>query len=387
VSKLKILVEGWRFSPTSLAVLNMYQLIELSKEPGIELFHRDLPFYNNRFEPRYGLWPAEDEQRVANIPEPTEEMRFDATLRITFPMQIAPCPQSKRTFFLSLAEYGIIEDVKCGGQPAAQALRTPGVEFITSSEFSRQGFIRSGASPENIHVIPLGIDPAMMRPIDERVRQRLRAARGWDEHFVVLNISTLSINKGITQLLSGFAKIAPKYPQALLVIKGNSRLNGSENALRAAFAKLPPELAENIADRIVYLGDVLGFEEMAALYQCADLYAAPYIAEGFNLPVLEAAACGAPVICTAGGPTDEFTTDDFCRRIPSQECSNNQIQEALGVGARILLPDTDQFAALLATAIEDRSWRKRARQAGPEHVCGRFTWAQTTKRLMDIMSK
>ena len=116
MSKPRILIEGWRFSPTSLAVLNMYQLIQLSKETEIELFHRDLPFYNNRFEPQYGLWPAEDEKRVANIPEPTAEIRFDATLRITFPMPIAPDPQSKRTFVLSLAEYGIIEDLKCGGR-------------------------------------------------------------------------------------------------------------------------------------------------------------------------------------------------------------------------------------------------------------------------------
>ena len=211
-----------------------------------------------------------------------------------------------------------------------------------------------------------------MRPIDDGARQRLHAARGWDEHFVLLNVSTISINKGITQLLTGFAKIAPEYPQALLVIKGNSRLNASEDLLRAAFAKLPPELAENIANRIVYLGDVLGFEEMAALYQCADLYVAPYIAEGFNLPVLEAAACGTPVICTAGGPTDEFTTNDFCHRIPSQECSNDQIQEALGVGARILLPDTNQFAALLAKAMEDDTWRRHAHRAGPEYVRNRF---------------
>ena len=385
MSKKRILIEGWRFSPTSLAVLNMYQLIELSKEPDIELFHRDLPYYNNRFEPQYGLWPTEDEKRVANIPEPAVGIQFDATLRITFPMPIAPDPHSKRTFVLSLAEYGIIEDVKCGGLPAAVALRTPGVQYITSSQFSRQGFIRSGASPDNVHVVHLGVDPAVMRPIDDSSRQRLRASNGWSEHFVLLNISTLSINKGITQLLTGFAKIAGRYPQALLVIKGNTKLNGSDNALQAAFDKLPQELAEKIVNRIVYLGDVLGFQEMATLYQCADLYVAPYIAEGFNLPALEAAACGTPLICTAGGPTDEFTTEDFCRRIPSQECSNNQIEEALGVGARILIPDTDRFAALLEEAIVDRSWRRSARQAGPEYIRSRFTWAQTTRRLMDIM--
>ena len=46
---------------------------------------------------------------------------------------------------------------------------------------------------------------------------------------------------------------------------------------------------------MIYTGGTYSCDKMADLYRAADVYAAPYRAEGFNLPVLEAAACGVPV--------------------------------------------------------------------------------------------
>src|SRR5439155_23180433 len=66
-----------------------------------------------------------------------------------------------------------------------------------------------------------------------------------------------------------------------------------------------------------YTGDTLHFAYMPTIYQLDDAYVSPYMAEGFNMPVLEAASCGCPVIVTAGGSTDDFTTDDFALRIES----------------------------------------------------------------------
>jgi glycosyltransferase involved in cell wall biosynthesis len=73
------------------------------------------------------------------------------------------------------------------------------------------------------------------------------------------------------------------------------------------------------ANRMIYLGKTFPMEGMAKLYRLADAYALPYGAEGFNLPVLEAAASGLPVICTSGGPTDEFIEDSFARKVRGPE--------------------------------------------------------------------
>jgi len=106
------------------------------------------------------------------------------------------------------------------------------------------------------------------------------------------------------------------------------------------------------------------------LYQVADVYVSPYRAEGFNLPVLEAAACGIPIICTRGGPTDDFVTDEFARRIES----GKSVVTIDGRHASRLDPSLEHLIALMTAAIEDSRWRKQAAEAGPRHVRARYTW-------------
>ncbi|MEG4807439.1 glycosyltransferase family 4 protein [Microcoleus sp. F8-D3] len=71
----------------------------------------------------------------------------------------------------------------------------------------------------------------------------------------------------------------------------------------------PPLNAEQLSQ--------LSFAQIAELYQAADVYVSPYLTEGFNLQVLEAVACGLPIICTAGGPADDFTSN-FALQIESK---------------------------------------------------------------------
>jgi glycosyltransferase involved in cell wall biosynthesis len=117
---------------------------------------------------------------------------------------------------------------------------------------------------------------------------------------------------------------------------------------------------------------------MAALYQAADAFVSPYRAEGFNLPVLEASACGLPVICTNGGPTDDFVTDQFARRIESR----TTFRHVEGGQASRLEPSVDHLIVLMASAIEDADWRQQAAQAGPFHVAANYTWDHAVDTLL-----
>jgi len=112
------------------------------------------------------------------------------------------------------------------------------------------------------------------------------------------------------------------------------------------------------------------------LYQAADCYVSPYLAEGFNLPVLEAAACGLPVICTGGGSTDDFVTDQFARKIESVEAIVGD-QELV-----LLRPDVGHLTALMCSAIEDSGWRELAAKQGPLHVRSGYTWDIVVDRLV-----
>jgi glycosyltransferase involved in cell wall biosynthesis len=106
------------------------------------------------------------------------------------------------------------------------------------------------------------------------------------------------------------------------------------------------------------------------LYQMADIYISPYRAEGFNIPVLEAAACGVPVICTKGGPTDDFVADAFALRIESKKFRFPSEEQAMSQ----LEPNLEHLIALMTAVIQDKSWRGAAAAAAPAHVGRHYTW-------------
>ncbi len=95
---------------------------------------------------------------------------------------------------------------------------------------------------------------------------------------------------------------------------------------------------------------------MRELMQAADFYVSPYIAEGFNMPVLEACACGLPVICTAGGSTEDFIDSSWCRTIQSQLIHDPD--------ESYLKPSIESLVNILSSSISDTNWVQHARIAG-----------------------
>ena len=133
--------------------------------------------------------------------------------------------------------------------------------------------------------------------------------------------------------------------------------------------------------RLIYTGGQLSFARIAEFYQAADAYVSPYLAEGFNLPVLEAAACGLPVICTEGGPTDDFTRSDFALQIESKFMAVASDGETLF----ILAPEWEHLTDLMRRAIEQPGIAAKARVAGPGFVAPNFTWRRVVDRLLEVM--
>src|SRR4029078_12894490 len=104
---------------------------------------------------------------------------------------------------------------------------------------------------------------------------------------------------------------ARERPNARLLLKGTDALYASQENFEKQFGRLDPQSAQAAASGLRYMGAQLSFADMARIYHAADCYVSPYMAEGFNFPVLESAACGLPVICTGGGSTDDFVPDGF----------------------------------------------------------------------------
>jgi FkbM family methyltransferase len=128
----------------------------------------------------------------------------------------------------------------------------------------------------------------------------------------------------------------------------------------------------------------LGDAELAGVFTGCHAYVQPYRGEGFGLPILEAMACGLPVIATAGGSSDDFVSDDLGYRIPSRRVD---IQQADAAGLDLcgrgwwLEPDFDSLVDLLRHVHSSRAEAdaKGRRAASVARV--KWSWHATAMRV------
>jgi glycosyltransferase involved in cell wall biosynthesis len=249
---------------------------------------------------------------------------------------------------------------------------------VSPSRWAALAFERFGLPPERIHVVPHGIDPAVMHP-DEEDRAAVRKALGVQHHVVFIAVGAMTWNKGLDILLASFARVAETEPEVRLVLKGVDGLYPSQDFVREVLDGLPARARETVASRLVYEGRTISARGMAHLLRGADCYVSPYRAEGFNLPVLEAMACGVPVLCTGGGPTDEFTDAAFAQRIRSVPIRKRLTEKESGDA---LEPDGDHLVELMRNAARNRDRRHEAGIYAARHAVENFSWDAVTDRLL-----
>src|SRR5262249_4162637 len=103
---------------------------------------------------------------------------------------------------------------------------------------------------------------------------------------------------------------------------------------------------------------------------------------GFNLPVLEAAASGVAIICTGGGPTDEFTEPSFATRIDSRivPAAIDRYQSG-----DMLAPDPGHLIATMRDAVDDPERTRQRGMIAARFVTERYSWSRATDVLLQTM--
>lgn len=377
----QMIVEGWRFLPHSYSIVNQFQCLEILKREEIELFHQDIPYLKEDWVRYDNLFSESEEMTLKNIKEPSINQHADTTLRIGFPYRFN-LSNSKRTYVFITSEQSYVSDKSIWlNFSLEEAHRNFDVVLITPSNWSKNGLERSGADSSRIAIVPHGIDPNIYKPLAEQSRKLLRKQFGLDGNFVFLSIGSMSYNKRMDLVMKAFARVVERYPDARLVLKGLDNMYPSRNDLTNLTKMfLNDREAALVLERLIYIGLPLPFSEVAKLYQMADAYVSPYGAEGFNLPVLEAAACGLPVICTKGGSTDDFTNLDFALHIDSQLVKTNFDDLAIWLNANL-----ENLVELMHFVIERDSFRNLAKIKGSNFVHQNFTWKHVVDRLLSVM--
>jgi hypothetical protein len=320
-------VEGWRGINHSFALVNQFQLLELAQSPGLDLHHVDAPFHFahwGRTTNGAGFRPS-DEAILEGLRPPFTAA--DWAYRIFSPLDLRPPSFAKRLAVFAVTELGLDALSLTAGSDIRE-FEAAGHLLVTPSQWSRDRIIDFGFKPDTVHVIPHAVSSDYFFPMADAQIQQQRNALGFQEADVLLlNIGAAIWNKGIDVLLTAFALARQKRSDLRLIFKDQRNTYGisGETFVQTTLSNAGL-LSNDVLNAITLIPSNLDMAQMNSMYGIADCYVSPYRAEGFNLPVLEAMACGVPVIVTDGGATDDFVRGPLHRKIASTLHLNTRIQ-------------------------------------------------------------
>src|SRR5215475_7801917 len=219
----------------------------------------------------------------------------------------------------------------------ARVARRVGV-VMTGSESSRADIIRDfKVAPDNVRVIPLGVDTRLFHP---RPAPRLPGS-------IIAVASADSPVKGIPTLLRAFAKLSTERDASLTVVGKPAPAGPTE--------KLIGELS--LGDRVRFVTGISD-AQIAELVASTEVAVVPSLYEGFSLPAVEHMASGTPLIASRTGA----------------------LPEVVGDAAVLVSPgDAEELAAALGRLHDSPAERERLSAAALRRVQERFTWAAVAK--------
>ena len=181
--------------------------------------------------------------------------------------------------------------------------------------------------------IPNGVDAARFRPVDAVGQQRLRTQLGIaNDAFLVGCVADLFAVKRHVDLVDALARVRETCPQVHLLLVGEGPLRGTIQARARAL---------RIEDSVHMLGSR---KDVDTLLPALDLFALASDTEGLSNAILEAQACGLPIIATHVGGNPDLVGDDCGVLVPERD------PDAMAEAMRALLRDADLRTRMGAAA-------------------------------------
>jgi glycosyltransferase involved in cell wall biosynthesis len=220
--------------------------------------------------------------------------------------------------------------------------------LIVPSRATKDELVRVLDAPEaKVDVAHHGVDPALFHRPDQAERDRVQARLGLGGQPYVAFLSVLEPRKNVPGLIQGWVKACADRPAPpALVLAGGA---GWDDRVDKVLAEVPSHL------RVLRPG-YLRFVDLPGFLGGAQVVAYPSYGEGFGFPVLEAMACGAPVLTT--------------RRL--------SLPEVGGDAVAYTEPDPEAIARDLAALLDDPERRAALGEAGALRS-REFTWAASAE--------
>lgn len=395
---LNILIEGWFSYPHPYSIVCLHLTLELLKRG-------DMKVYVDEALPADASWPKTsirdllfdaERLRLLDTAQPLKNF-YHAThsanaqmhliLRISFPFDISPprFPGVPIVLFYASDFRSLRDDAFAGGtvESFVDKCRRKELFPITPSEWCASAMIKDHRfRPLVVHH---GVDKSYVRiSADERSAMRKDLSVASDA-FVFLTVGSMSPNKNIKGTLKAFYQLTMISNDPVHLLLKGTPFDKSQAHLGLALKELVAEgcirkdKLSSFKKQITFVCEPYNGKEMCALYNCADCYVSPYMAESFNLPVLESLACGVPVIVTKGGSTDDFTNAGIAKYVEA----GSYVTAGDAVQA-FLHPNPASILECMLSVMKDQEWRDNANVLAPVWVRERFTWNHAAEMIGNL---
>jgi glycosyltransferase involved in cell wall biosynthesis len=225
--------------------------------------------------------------------------------------------------------------------------------FLTNSDTNKRNFATAlRVKDDKIKTIYFGVDHSRFRPISDNVFLRSIREKYHLEKFI-LYVGRIYPGKNFGNVIRAFSKIHAYFPHKI-VVTGYPRWGYQDEF--ASIEKL------GLQDKIVFVGWVPE-EDLVALYNLADLLIFPSFFESFGIPLVEAMACGCPVITSKTGAPPEIT------------------------GGAALLVDPykpDEIAEEIRKVLSDETLRKELSERGLQRAKS-FSWEKAACETLAVL--
>jgi len=220
---------------------------------------------------------------------------------------------------------------------------------ITDSQAWRQQIADLTGYPlEKVFSIPLaaGKEFRRIKNQESRIKRKYRLLGEF-----ILYVGDVNWNKNLPGLIRAFAEFVKKQPQFKLVLVGKA-FEKKDLPETSQIRQLIGALSLN--DKVIFLGFV-STGDLVIIYNLASAYCQPSLDEGFGLPVLEAMACGCPVVTAKAGSLPEISGDAAVLVNPAKTAAITQgILKAIGQKKSLIRKGLEQ--------VKKFSWEETARQ-------------------------
>jgi anaerobic magnesium-protoporphyrin IX monomethyl ester cyclase len=243
--------------------------------------------------------------------------------------------------------------------------------IITVSESAKRDIVSLyRLDPARVHVVYEAAAPSFRRVEDQAELERVRRRYGLEER-IILYVGTIEPRKNLPKLIDAFAarRRSGELKHQLVCVGPYGWLSrGLEDRIARS----------NVAHAITFTGYV-PFEDLPALYTLAEMFVYPSMYEGFGLPVIEAMACGAPVVTgraaalseVGGGAiqqVDEIEPDALGNALVALAASRDRREELAAAGLARSATFSWERAARESLEIYRDAARGRGRAAAARSV-------------------